>query len=144
MYVIYADGTCMDNPGAGAWAAIVAGPGGAETLTGTEADTTSNRMELQAVIGGLDHVPEGAAVTVVSDSRYVVAGATKWLPERWKRNGWTGARGGDVANADLWKRIDALASARKVEWRWVRARSGDPGNAAAHRAARAALRRVTG
>ena len=143
MHEIHTAATCLENPGPAAWAAVISGPGGTETISGAEPDTTANRMALVAVIEGLERVPEGADVAVISASRYVVSGATRWM-QRWKRNGWTASGGRKpVANEDLWRTINSLSSARDVEWRHARRGDGDPALSDARRAAREALRRVT-
>ena len=136
-YLIYAAATCRENPGEASWAASVAGPDGSETITGTERNATANRMAIIAVVEGLRRVPEEADATVATDSRYVHSGATRWLPRRWKPNGWLGARGSAVANADLWREVDRLSSVRTVTWRL--AERGDDALHDARVAARTAL-----
>ena len=114
MIEIHTDGACSGNPGPGGWAAIVVEDGSRRTFHGSQERTTNNRMEILAVIKGLEAVPESAEVTVFSDSQYVVNTMTR----KWKRN----------ANKDLWARIDAEASKRRVTWQWVRGHAGDPLN----------------
>ena len=114
MIEIYTDGACQGNPGPGGWAAVIWENGSKRALHGREEQTTNNRMEILAVIKGLESLPESADATVVSDSKYVVNTMTR----NWKRN----------ANQDLWGRLDAEVGKRKVQWRWVRGHQGDPLN----------------
>ena len=117
-------GTPVRNPGPGGWAYIL--HDGLQTdgaFGGEQEDTTNNVMELKAVLAGLARVPEGASVTVYSDSRYVVDGASNWIVG-WKRNGWRRARRRPVENAELWRQLDRLISSRPVKWQWIRQGSG--------------------
>ena len=122
MIEIYTDGSCDPNPGVGGWAAIVLEGGSRQNLHGGEERTTNNRMEMLAVIKGLESVPEAADIRVFSDSQYVVNTMTRG----WKRK----------ANHDLWARLDTEAGKRKVEWRWVKGHAGDPLNEEADALAR--------
>ena len=114
MIDIYTDGACSGNPGRGGWAAVIVEGGSKRTLHGSEEDTTNNRMEMMAVIKGLEALPRSASATVHSDSSYVINTMTR----NWKRN----------ANKDLWSRLDAAAAARSVRWRKVPGHSGVPLN----------------
>ena len=114
MITIYTDGSCLGNPGSGGWAAVVQEDGNKRNLAGGEDKTTNNRMELLAAIKGLEAVPDGAEVTLFSDSQYVVNTMTRG----WKRN----------ANQDLWARLDASVGSRRVKFEWVRGHAGNPGN----------------
>ena len=114
MIEIYTDGSCLDNPGPGGWAAIILENGSKRAVHGREEQTTNNRMEILAVVKGLQSVPESAECTVFTDSRYVVNTMTR----NWKRG----------ANQDLWARLDAEVSKRKLQWRWVKGHRGDPLN----------------
>jgi len=123
---IYTDGSCLVNPGPGGWGALVLDARGeTQRLSGGEAHTTNNRMELTAAIKGLEAAPPGLPVDLYSDSSYLVNTMTK----NWKRR----------ANQDLWARLDALSGQRKVNWRWVRGHNGDPGNEEADRLAGRAM-----
>ncbi len=140
--LIHTDGSCAGASGPGAWAAVirVTGSDGGEeapvTLTGTERDTTNNRMEMQAAIAALKAFPDGAA-TIVSDSQYLVRGITEWaLP--WKSHGWKNAAGRKVRNRDLWKELEALTSGRDIRWLWVKGHGGHEGNEEADALARRA------
>jgi cyclic pyranopterin phosphate synthase len=130
LYDIYTDGSCSGNPGPGGWGAIVVSDGTKTPLSGGELKTTNNRMEVMAAIEGLVVIPEGSAVTVHSDSTYLVNTMTKG----WKRN----------ANPDLWTRLDRVAAERSVKWEWVRGHNGHPLNEAADRLAILAMSRFNG
>jgi ribonuclease HI len=131
--VIYTDGACESNPGGpGGWGFLILEDGRLvrEECGGTALPTTSNRMELLAVIMALESLPAPTAVTVRSDSRYVVSNAKLHL-RKWKRNGWkTSAKNGHqpVKNQDLWQRLDQAAGPHRVEWQHVRGHAGEPGN----------------
>lgn len=128
-YEIHTDGSCLLNPGPGGWGAVIAGEGGATSkLSGGERSTTNNRMEITAVIEALEAIPNGASAVVHSDSEYVV----KTMTKGWKRN----------ANKDLWERLERAASARSVEFRWVRGHAGNKGNEMADRLAVNAMKDV--
>ena len=114
MIHIYTDGSCLGNPGPGGWAAVIQQDGNKRNLAGREDKTTNNRMELLAAIKGLEAVPDGAEVTLFSDSQYMVNTMTR----SWKRN----------ANQDLWARLDAAVGRRRVKFEWVRGHVGNPGN----------------
>ncbi len=114
MIDIYTDGACSGNPGPGGWAAIVIQDGKQRELKGGEENTTNNRMEILAAIGGLNQTAPGSAVTIHSDSQYLVNTMTK----NWKRN----------ANQDLWRKLDGLVADRNVKWIWVRGHAGHPEN----------------
>lgn len=96
-------------------------------LCGGEADTTNNRMELMAAIEGLRALREKCAVTLLTDSTYVMKGITEWI-HNWKKRDWRTASKKPVANADLWRELDAQNSRHDVDWQWVKGHSGDPGN----------------
>jgi ribonuclease HI len=120
----HTDGACLGNPGPGGWAAILHIGGKERVLTGRAAGTTTNqRMELMAAIMALEALPAGLPVTVVSDSEYVVKGASAWLAG-WKARGWRNTQGKPTANRDLWERLDALNAARPVTWRWTKGHAG--------------------
>lgn len=129
---IYTDGACSGNPGSGGWGAIVALPEGEVLeLGGKENPTTNNRMELMAAIRALEEVEERQEpVVLFTDSTYVIRGITQWI-WGWRRNAWKNAEGGDVTNRELWERLSRAVSARKtgkVEWRYIRGHTGNPGN----------------
>ena len=122
--VIYTDGACSGNPGKGGYGGIYIKPNGeAEEFSGGEDETTNNRMELMAVIVGLEKTAENAKVKVYSDSAYVVnAFNQNWLTN-WKRNGWRTAGGSEVLNSDLWKELSTIVTAREVEFIKVKGHS---------------------
>lgn len=127
--VIYTDGACSGNPGPGGWGVVMFHGKKQKELKGGEADTTNNRMEMQAVIEALKAIkPTWTGKTVLfSDSTYVLKGLQEWLPG-WKKRGWKTAAKKPVKNEDLWRELDALAAERDVDWRWVKGHAGDAGN----------------
>jgi ribonuclease HI len=135
---IFTDGACSGNPGPGGWAAILRSGGHERELSGGERATTNNRMELLAVINGLNAIKASSEVTVHTDSRYVMDGATQWL-KKWKTNGWKTADKKAVRNDDLWRALDEAASRHKMKWRWVRGHDGHAENERADALARAAI-----
>ena len=124
---IFTDGACLGNPGPGGWAAIVVEGGQRRELTGYDAATTNNRMEMQAALEGLSALGARAEVDLFTDSQYVSRGMNEWLP-KWKRNNWRTASKQPVKNADLWERLDTAASAHVVRWHWIRGHAGHPEN----------------
>jgi ribonuclease HI len=124
---IYTDGACRGNPGPGGWGATMESGEHFRELSGAEADTTNNRMELTAVIRALEALKRRAVVTVHTDSEYVRRGITEWLPN-WKARDWKTTDRKPVKNRDLWERLDELAAGHDIDWRWVKGHSGVPGN----------------
>lgn len=125
---IYTDGACRGNPGPGGWGALLRFQGKEKTLSGAEAMTTNNRMEMMAVISALEALKHPRyAVELTTDSRYVMDGVTKWLPA-WKERGWKTASKKPVKNADLWQRLDELVVRQKINWHWVKGHSGHTEN----------------
>ncbi len=125
---IYTDGACRGNPGKGGWGAVLRYREREKTLHGGEAHTTNNRMELTAVIRALEALKrDNCAVSLYSDSRYVLQGINEWMP-RWKARGWKTAGKKPVSNRELWQRLDELVARHDIEWHWVKGHSGDPGN----------------
>ncbi|GIX13548.1 MAG: ribonuclease H [Paracoccaceae bacterium] len=142
----YTDGACSGNPGPGGWGAILVARDGERVLrerelSGAEAQTTNNRMELMAAIAALEALERPSTITVVTDSNYVKGGITAWLAG-WKRNGWKTADRKPVKNVDLWQRLDAAQARHRVRWQWVRGHAGHPENERADALARAALNRL--
>ncbi|KAB8198787.1 ribonuclease HI [Lysobacter maris] len=124
---IHTDGACLGNPGPGGWAALLRYQGRERELSGGEADTTNNRMELMAAIMGLESLKEPCRVALTTDSQYVRQGITQWMAN-WVRRGWKTAGGDPVKNRDLWERLHAAAGRHRVDWHWVKGHSGDPDN----------------
>ncbi len=135
---IYTDGACSGNPGPGGWGALLRYRGRERTLSGAEANTTNNRMELMAAIKALESLKRPCKVTLFTDSVYVQKGISEWL-RNWKRRGWKTADKKPVKNADLWRRLDAAAEAHDIRWRWVRGHSGHPENELVDALARKAI-----
>lgn len=135
---ITTDGACKGNPGPGGWAAILQWNGTEKILSGAEAHTTNNRMEMTAALKALEALNRPAAVTLVTDSKYLLEGMTKWM-HGWKRNGWHNAAKDPVKNADLWQALDRAAAPHRIRWEWVKGHSGDPLNERADALATAAI-----
>ena len=126
--MIFCDGGCKPNPGAGAWAAILRFGDKEKELTGGEAATTNNRMELTAVTRALEELKVPCAVRIVTDSEYMAnAFRQKWI-DNWKRNGWKTAAKEPVKNKDLWVSLDALIAKHHVTWEWTKGHAGHPEN----------------
>lgn len=134
----FTDGACSGNPGPGGWGVILRYGGHERELSGHEDRTTNNRMELMAAIAALEALKRGCKVRLVSDSQYVVLGATQWLAQ-WKRRGWRTAGRGAVKNVDLWQRLERAMAAHEVCWEWTRGHQGHAENERADALARAAL-----
>jgi ribonuclease HI len=135
---IFTDGACSGNPGPGGWGAILRSGGHEKEISGGDVATTNNRMELLAAIRALESLKKPSAVTLHTDSRYVMDGATKWLT-RWKANGWKTADKKPVKNGDLWLALEAAAQRHEMSWRWVRGHDGHAENERADALARAAI-----
>ncbi len=135
---IYTDGACRGNPGPGGWAATLEYGEHLRELSGAEAMTTNNRMELTAVIRALEALKRRVAARVHTDSEYVRRGITEWLPN-WKARGWRTADRKPVKNQDLWEQLDAAAARHDIEWKWVKGHSGVPGNERVDALANAAI-----
>lgn len=125
--VIYTDGACKGNPGPGGWGVWMRYGEHEKEMFGGEAGTTNNRMELTAVIEALAGLKRECDVILYTDSEYVRKGITEWI-HGWKTRGWKTADRKPVKNAELWQRLDVLASKHRIDWRWVRGHTGDPGN----------------
>jgi ribonuclease HI len=124
---IYTDGACRGNPGPGGWAAVLTSGARVRELSGAEAATTNNRMELLAVINALRALKRRVRVRVYTDSQYVRLGITEWLAG-WKARGWRTADRKPVRNQDLWLQLEEVAGRHNIEWYWVKGHSGVPGN----------------
>jgi ribonuclease HI len=131
---IATDGACKGNPGPGGWGALLRMGDVEKELSGGEALTTNNRMEMMAAIKALEALTRPCRVTLSTDSRYVMDGLTKWLAG-WQRNGWRTAAKQPVKNADLWRELIAAAAPHKIEWVWVKGHAGHGDNERADRLA---------
>ena len=124
MIKIYTDGSCLENPGNGGWAAIIIDDGKKTEIKGSKKNTTNNQMELLAPIEALKKIPKGSEVQIFTDSKYVKSGITEWI-HNWKKNGWKTADKQPVKNKELWKELDLLANQFEISWNWVKAHSTD-------------------
>ncbi len=138
---LYTDGACRGNPGPGGWGALLRFGEVERELSGADPATTNNRMELTAVIRGLEALKRPCRVAVTTDSEYVRKGITEWI-ERWRRNGWRTADRKPVKNEDLWRRLDELNALHAVEWHWVKGHAGHVENERADRLATGAIDRL--
>jgi ribonuclease HI len=134
---IWTDGGCKPNPGPGGWAAILSFRGTIRELSGAEADTTNNRMELTAAAAALEALKRPCAIILHTDSEYVKNGITRWHTG-WVRKNWRNAAGDPVKNMDLWRRLLDAAKPHAIDWRWIRGHSGNVMNERADQLATAA------
>ena len=135
---IFTDGACKGNPGPGGWAALLIYGEVEKELSGYEANTTNNRMELMAAIMALESLTRAVAADLYTDSQYVRSGITEWI-HNWKKNGWRNAQKKPVLNSDLWQRLDAASKDHDVKWHWVRGHAGHPENERVDALANAAI-----
>ena len=126
-FKIYTDGACSGNPGKGGWAAIILDDSNQSSISGSESNTTNNRMELMAPIMALKKIRKKSEITIFTDSKYVKDGITDWI-KKWKVNNWKSSNKKPVKNVDLWKQLDTLNQKFSVNWHWVKGHSDDPGN----------------
>ena len=135
--VIFTDGACSGNPGPGGWGALLHYRNTEKELSGGEAESTNNRMELMAAIMALESLTRPIKVCLYTDSTYVRDGITKWI-HGWRKNGWRTAAKKAVKNVDLWQRLDLAAERHTIDWRWIKGHAGHPGNERADELAREA------
>lgn len=140
---IFTDGACKGNPGPGGWGAVIRSGHHEKELSGGEADTTNNRMEMMAAVEALKALKRPCHVILTTDSVYVRDGITKWV-HGWQRNGWKTADKKPVKNSDLWQALLAAAAPHKVEWHWVKGHNGHPENERADVLASAAAENMRG
>ena len=133
--IVHSDGACSGNPGPGGWGVILDYNGTRKELSGGEAKTTNNRMELMAAIMALESLKRPCPVEMHVDSSYVKDGISTWI-HGWKKNGWKTAAKKPVKNAELWQRLDAALAHHKVSWHWVKGHAGHDGNERADELAR--------
>ncbi len=127
-FKIYTDGACSGNPGKGGWAAIVLdGDLNQSSFSGSESNTTNNRMELMAPIMALKKIKKKSEITIFTDSKYVKDGITVWI-KKWKLNNWKNTSKKPVKNKDLWIELDNSCLRHKVIWKWVKAHAGNKYN----------------
>lgn len=139
----WTDGACSGNPGPGGWGVLLRALDGGTVLkqrelSGGEALTTNNRMELMAAISALEALERPAAITLTTDSAYVKNGVQFWI-HGWKRNGWKTADRKPVKNVDLWQRLDEAQARHRVAWRWIKGHAGHAENERADELARAGM-----
>ena len=125
---IYTDGACSGNPGPGGWGTILSARGVKKELSGGERSTTNNRMELTAVIRGLQALKRPCKVTVVTDSKYVADAVTLGWAKKWKAQGWMRNKKEKALNPDLWEELLTLLSIHEVTFSWVKGHAGHPEN----------------
>lgn len=138
---IWTDGACSGNPGPGGWGAVLRSGRHDKELSGGEAESTNNRMELMAAIAALTTLKKPSRVRLHTDSTYVKDGLTKWI-HGWKRNGWKTADKKPVKNQDLWQQLEEACKRHEIEWIWVKGHAGDEGNERADALAREAAKVV--
>ncbi|MEA1617527.1 ribonuclease HI [Erythrobacter sp. T5W1-R] len=124
---MFTDGACKGNPGPGGWAALLRMGAHEKELVGGTAHTTNNRMEMTAILEGLKALKQPCAVTIHTDSRYVIDGMTQWI-FGWQKRGWLNAAKKPVINEDLWRALIAAAQPHKITWQWVKGHNGHPEN----------------
>ena len=127
MIKIYTDGSCLENPGNGGWAAIINNNGDITKINGSEKNTTNNRMELTAPINALKNMSLDDEIYIYTDSQYVKLGITEWI-NTWVKNNWQTSKKEEVKNKDLWIELYNLNNSLNVKWNWVKAHAGDPLN----------------
>ena len=127
-YKIYTDGACLGNPGPGGWGAVIFDQDDKQkNISGSEKNTTNNRMELLAAIMSLKKIKTNSEVVIFTDSTYVKNGITEWM-KNWKKNGWKNSSKKPVKNKDLWEKLDKLCEANSVSWKWVKGHSSNKFN----------------
>lgn len=139
--LIFTDGACSGNPGPGGWGALLRYGTVEKELSGGEAETTNNRMEMMAVIQALETLKSACDIELYTDSQYVLKGATEWLTG-WKAKGWKTADKKPVKNIDLWQRYEEASARHKIHWHWVKGHAGHPENERVDELARAAIEEI--
>ena len=125
---LYTDGACSGNPGKGGWGAILIYKDYKKEMSGGEAETTNNKMELTAAIEGLKALKEPCKVKLYSDSKYLIDGITKDWARSWRAKGWKKSDGKPALNVDLWEQILTLDEYHEIEYIWVKGHAGNPFN----------------
>ena len=127
-YTIYTDGACSGNPGPGGWGAVIFDNDNKQkNISGSEENTTNNRMELSAAIMALKEVNTNSEITIYTDSTYVKNGITEWVL-KWKENGWKNSNKEPVKNKDLWQKLDNLCKQNTINWKWVKGHASNKYN----------------
>jgi len=124
MIKIYTDGSCLNNPGNGGWAAIINDDGKILKISGSEKNTTNNKMELMAPIKALKKIDKDKKIEIYTDSKYVKLGITEWI-HKWIRNKWQTSKKEDVKNKELWNELYNLNKSFEISWIWVKAHAGN-------------------
>lgn len=140
---LYTDGACSGNPGPGGWGVLLKFGNHRKELSGSERETTNNRMELTAAVNAFQALKEPCRVDIYTDSEYLKKGITEWI-HNWKLLGWRRGSPGKtrpLANADLWKHLDQVTSEHEVSWHWVRGHTGHPENERVDKLAREAMKK---
>ena len=127
MIKIYTDGSCIGNPGPGGWAAIILNSEKQHIISGKKKNTTNNQMELMAAIKALVFFSKKRKIIIYTDSNYVKEGITNWI-KIWEKNNWKTVNKKKVKNVELWIKLNTLSNFHDIEWKWVKAHSGDPMN----------------
>ena len=127
MIKIYTDGSCIQNPGNGGWAAIMLINNEKKVISGYKKNTTNNQMELMAAIEALKKIPIGEEIQIYTDSKYVKMGITEWI-EKWSQNNWKTSSKKKVKNLELWKELSSISKKHKIKWLWIKGHAGDPIN----------------
>jgi ribonuclease HI len=124
MIKIYTDGSCLNNPGNGGWAAIINVNGEVKKISGSEKDTTNNKMELMAPIKALQEIEKNQQIEIYTDSQYVRLGITDWI-HKWIKNNWQTSKKEPVKNKELWVQLYELTNSYEIKWIWVKAHAGN-------------------
>jgi len=124
MIKIYTDGSCLNNPGNGGWAAIINQNGEVKEITGSVKDTTNNKMELMAPIMALKQIKQNDQIEIYTDSQYVRLGITEWV-HKWIKNNWQTSKKEPVKNKELWIQLYELTNQFEIKWIWVKAHAGN-------------------
>jgi len=136
---IWTDGACSGNPGPGGWGALIKYNNSTKEISGSEKNTTNNRMEMIAVIKALKYIDTKSQINLYTDSKYVKEGITNWIIG-WKKNNWKNSQKKDVKNKDLWVELDSLSLKHNINWNWVKGHSGNIENDIADKLATEAIK----
>ena len=136
---IWTDGACSGNPGPGGWGALIKYDNSTKEISGSEKNTTNNRMEMMAVIEALKYIDTESKINIYTDSKYVKEGITNWIIG-WKKNNWKNSKKNDVKNKDLWVELDILSQKHNISWNWVKGHSGNIENDIADKLATEAIK----